>query len=379
MSMFKKVDDNQQCFLKMGLMGFQGAGKTFTASKVAIGLHQMLREKGLPGGDKPVYFLDSESGSDWVKPDFDEAGIELAVLKTDVFDGKDPETNQQIGLRPAMDELANSKAILIIDSVTHFWREMCDTYTKRKSQMYNCDYRLQFSDWAFLKEQWGKFARGFVNGQVHVILCGRAGYEYDFFENQSGKKELEKTGIKMKAEGETGHEPSIVCLMELVEDVMGKEKKFSNICSVTKDRSRTLHGQTFTNPTFETFLPHIKKLNLGGKHVGIEETGASSAGIVPERGENYAAEKKATLDEIKQELVKHYPGQSAVEKKKKADILEECIGHRAWDRIETLSLQDLHNGREKLWKNLNGHGYDLAAEAAEKASEDAKEQAAELF
>jgi len=375
MSMFKTVDDNQQCFLKMGLLGFQGSGKTFTAAKVAVGLHQYLKERGLKGGDLPVYFLDSESGSDWVKPDFDEAGIELAVLKTNVFDGVDPETNKPIGLRPAIDELKNSEAILIIDSVTHFWREMCETYTNKKSQQYHRDYSLQFNDWAFLKEQWNKFSRGFVNGQVHVILCGRAGYEYDYFENQQGKKELAKTGIKMKAEGETGHEPSIVALMELVEDVLGKDKTFTNKCSITKDRSRTLHGKTFENPTFETFLPHIEKLNLGGKHVGVEETGASSAGIVPEKGENFAAEREASLDEIKQELVKHFPGQSAVEKKKKADLMEKCFGNRSWKRIETYSLEAIQNGRNELWKELNGKPFD----ATEQVKEDFEKQAEMTF
>jgi hypothetical protein len=43
-----------------------------------------------------------------------------------------------------------------------------------------------------------------------VIICGRAGYEYDYFEDDEGKKQLEKTGIKMKAETEMGFEPSLL-------------------------------------------------------------------------------------------------------------------------------------------------------------------------
>ena len=40
------------------------------------------------------------------------------------------------------------------------------------------------------------------------------GYEYDYFEDEAGKKQLEKTDIKMKAEGEMGYEPSLLVLME---------------------------------------------------------------------------------------------------------------------------------------------------------------------
>jgi len=38
---------------------------------------------------------------------------------------------------------------------------------------------------------------------------------------------------------------------------------------VLKDRSTLLDGKTFRNPTFETFLPHIQLLNLGGKQLGV--------------------------------------------------------------------------------------------------------------
>ena len=43
-----------------------------------------------------------------------------------------------------------------------------------------------------------KFTDLFINAPIHIILCGRAGYEYDYFEDQeTGKKNLEKTGIKI--------------------------------------------------------------------------------------------------------------------------------------------------------------------------------------
>jgi len=43
-------------YLKMGLYGEAGTGKSFTSSKVAIGLHKYIKAK------KPIFFFDTETG-----------------------------------------------------------------------------------------------------------------------------------------------------------------------------------------------------------------------------------------------------------------------------------------------------------------------------
>ena len=73
--LFKEAEVTS-AFLKMGIMGFAGAGKTHTASETAIGLINYMREKGVEYAEKPAFFLDTETGSDWVKPRFEAAGIE---------------------------------------------------------------------------------------------------------------------------------------------------------------------------------------------------------------------------------------------------------------------------------------------------------------
>jgi hypothetical protein len=45
---------------------------------------------------------------------------------------------------------------------------------------------------------------------VHILIAGRAGKEYEYQENEAGKKELITTGTKFKAEGEFGYEPDIL-------------------------------------------------------------------------------------------------------------------------------------------------------------------------
>src|SRR5437016_4585370 len=83
-SLFKPAQ-NTSCFLKQGILGFQGSGKTKTAAKTAIGLVNHLKKLNIDYASKPVYFLDTETGSDWVAPDFHAAGIPLEPAKTRAF------------------------------------------------------------------------------------------------------------------------------------------------------------------------------------------------------------------------------------------------------------------------------------------------------
>lgn len=356
--MLFKPSTNQQAYLKAGIMGFAGSGKTFTAAEIAIGLHLLLQEHKYPGFDKPIFFLDTETGSDWVAPKFADNGIELSTAKTRAF--KD--------LIPAIKETESNGSILLLDSISHFWRELTESYAKRK----NRNYGLQFQDWAWLKQEWGKFTDTFVNSSVHIIMCGRAGYEYDFFENESGKKELEKTGIKMKAETETGYEPSILVLMEKHLDM--ETKKAYRTANVLKDRADLIDGKIFRNPTFDDFLPHINFLNLGGKQLGVDTSRNSESMISTNGKSEWQIEKQeveVTLDEIQSLLTKHYPATTKDDKQAKLKLLEAHLDSRSWKRIETYRLSRLQDGYEKLHIELEGSSPYPPQKDDEKLSEQA--------
>ena len=345
---------NQQAYLKAGFMGFTGAGKTYTASLIARGLHQLCRDRDLPAGKSPVMFLDTETGSDWVRNDFAAEGVELHTAKTRAFSD----------LVPAVQEVAKLNGILIIDSISHFWRELTESYAKQKRRT-----RLLFQDWAWLKGEWGKFTDQFVNAPCHIIMCGRAGYEYDFFEDEAGKKELEKTGVKMKAETETGYEPSILVLMTRQQKFdPAKPQETGNVryATVLKDRGRSLDGARFENPSFEDFLPHIEQLNLGGRQLGVDTERTSEHMVPPDSGEGKLnRERKAiALDEIKELMVKHYPGQSADAKKHKGNLLEKFFGTRSWVKVESLGLTKLIEGRDSMWEYCEGAPYGIQPQEA---------------
>jgi len=87
----------------------------------------------------------------------------------------------QFGATPGIPLLSSKAAtaeaadILIIDSVSHFWTELMESYQREKKRKF-----IQFEDWNYLKREWRKFSDSFVSSKLHIVLCGRAGWEYDY-------------------------------------------------------------------------------------------------------------------------------------------------------------------------------------------------------
>lgn len=335
MALFTKAEVTS-AFLKAGMMGFAGSGKTFTATSVAVGLVNHMRELGVSYANRPIFFLDTETGSDWVKPRIERAGIELFTAKTRAFSD----------LLKAVPEAEANASLLLVDSLTHFWIELTDAYMRQKRRT-----RLQFDDWAYLKAEWRKFTDLFVNSNLHIIVCGRAGFEYDYTtDDETGRKNLEKTGIKMKAEGEMGYEPSLLVLMERRMDMATKTDL--HFAKVIKDRSTLLDGKEFADPTFENFMPHIDCLNLGGKQLGVDASRTSDHMIPRDARDNRRTQRKIVLAEIEDLLTLHYPSTAAKEKAAKIALLRKHF-NATWTELEEVgSLELLQSGYDSLHREL---------------------------
>lgn len=345
--MLIKKAENTMAFFKAGFLGFPGSGKTYTATKLAIGICKAT-------GSKSICYLDTETGSDFLIPIIASEGLEAYQVKSRSFSDL---------LQTVKECEQNSIGVLIIDSITHVWRDLCDSYDKKLKR----SGRLQFQDWAKIKSEWGQYTDAFINGKVHMIVCGRAGYEYDYDFNEDGTKDLIKTDVKMKVESEFGFEPSLVVLMErtsenkeAVKEHIGKGDRKSKEAKQThkpdaasrwihrahvlKDRTDTINGQTFDYPTFDHFAPHFKALNIGGQHLGVDTTRTSEDRFdIQGRNEwkQRETEKKIALEEIQGAIVKLWPGQSAEEKKNKGDFVEVVFGTRSWTKVEESSIEEL--------------------------------------
>lgn len=247
--MFKRLENNRP-FLKMAFEGFAGDGKTFTATQVAIGVHKMIKST------KPIALFDTEKAFKALKPSFDAAGIEAVV---------DDEQRTLAGLSQAIKWCEEGNAdILVIDSITHVWEEFMKAYLNRpdKNGKVIARNRLEFQDWGVIKPRWKEeFSTPFVMAKCHIIFTGRAGYEYTDERNaDTGKREIFKSGIKMKSETETAFEPDILVLMQKYQDLISENKSVWREGMIIKDRTNQIDGKIFKNPTFDDFYPAIKIL-----------------------------------------------------------------------------------------------------------------------
>jgi hypothetical protein len=338
-------------YLKMGTLGFQGGGKTLTSAKALIGLYKYTLNLGLHDGSKPVAMFDTEKGSDWLIPLFKKEGVPFAVAKKRAF----------ADLLGVMDEAEKGAFALLIDSITHPWRELVESYLRQKEKSF-----LAMDDWGYLKGEygWQKFTDRFVNSNLHIVMAGRAGYEYENYV-EDGRKKMEKVGTKMKTEGETGYEPDLLVLMEQVEDL--RTGKVVHRATVQKDRSTLLDGLQFDNPDFADFLPHIQCLALGKAHVGVGVAGDSQHLLKTQKRDWTPVQREIVIDEIGTLLVLHYPSQSAEDKKNKLKAILECFD-ATWTEIEkVMPLPELRAGYDRLHIKLEGkpskYGSAIAADA----------------
>lgn len=345
MALLKDVEPGG-AYLKVGILGFAGSGKTFTATKMAIGAREFF---GLSGR---IAVFDTENSTPYVTAMVKEAtGSPILAVKSRSLDD----------LKETVKECVSSGvAVLIVDSVTHVWREVCDTYLKRlnasrKSNGWGTLDRLEFQHWNAVKspDMWGGWTDLLLNSPLHIIVCGRAGYEYDFEEDEKGKKQLVKTGVKMKAEGEFGYEPSLVIEMYAEQVMAGASvQRIENYALILKDRFDVMNGKTLgPGPTFKDFLPHVEKLRPAS--ASPVDTSRTTAITVDEGGNvQWQRERRAreiVLEELAGELDKAgLGGTSAEARKLRPALLEECFGTSSKTKLEGMSSDALREGLAKV-------------------------------
>jgi hypothetical protein len=326
-----KPTANNTAYAKIGIMGFAGSGKTFTAADISIGLTKQAKATH-------AAFFDSEKGSDFVAPKFKKNGIELLVHRGRAF--RD--------LLTVMREAEEAGIpVLIIDSISHVWRDLCDSYAKKYNKR-----SLTMYDWGILKGQWKEYTDLFINSKLHILMLGRAGYEYDQTTNaDTGKAEIIKTGTKMKVEGETGFEPDLLLEMDRVHT----DDKIINRCWVIKDRSDTLNGKAIDYPKYESFGSFFGFLNIGGSHVGVDTTRNSEAMFDDPDWSQVEIQKRReiALDEIQAALIKAgMDGTSTEAKKNRVAQLESVFKTASKTAIENLKIRELEAGLDQLKINL---------------------------
>lgn len=330
-------------FLKMGFFGGTGTGKTFTAAKV---LSQFIAEY-LPG--KQLAMFDTEPAAGYVAPMVKKiTGKDLLAIHS-----------RQLSDLLAFADLCKEEGhIALLDSATHPWRQLCSDFLVAKKSRVKAaggnpeTTKLSLSDWNPIKDIWNQFTEKYCFDPVHWCISGREGDVWEEVTDDEGNDSMQKTGVKMKTETETGYEPALLVQMILRDD--------KHIAVIKKDRFGTMQAGLMSKaePDIEFFRPFLNALDLNGN--GIERsTTPSPFGI--ESGKNWEtlkAERDGLLENIKDDLVLALPGQDAESKKKKVQALRDAFGTSSWTELEkdekSFPAQYLREGRNKLASILKG-------------------------
>lgn len=355
-------DDGQAGALKAGFMGEGKTGKTYTGCLLAIAAREVLDLKG------PIAMLDSESGSLYIK----DVVFELTGQKMLVKRARDFATLIDFGKTC----LQVGASAALVDSLTHFWREICESYLKQLNELaakkgWRKYTKLEFQHWGPIKERWGAWTEFYLNSPLSIVVAGRAGYMYDNETNEeTGRKELVKTGVKMKTEAEMGYEPSLLVLMEAEQNISDRrdgQPIIQRTATIMGDRFRDLDGKVLEfkgcgsirkdyEAVKKAFLPHLEHLR-GGPHATVDTKGRTHFDLNADGQTDGQAERKEReilTEQIQHALLAKWPSQSAVDKKGKLDALQDLFGKASWTYVESLDSSTLRSGLEKLQRMIDG-------------------------
>ena len=163
--------------------------------------------------------------------------------------------------------------------------------------------------------------------------------------------------------GKTSTKAAIAHLIGPPDEVQATPGSFNTPLGV----SRTINASSFTIPG-RTELPigpmwNTDYLNLGGVQLGVDTT-RSSAGLVGDDSGRMdwrmkQQQREIALDEIVEVLGKHHGGTSNDAKKARADLIEKHAGTRSWERVKSMSFEDIFKLRNDLWIELEGSPYNF--------------------
>lgn len=320
-------EGSQVAFGKFGFEGPPGSGKTTTAALLAVGISKEFHNGA------PVVWVDSENGANFIRPIFLAEKVDLLVVAT----------RSLADLKRAVHEAKKVGACALVpDSVTRFWTTLVSDYM---AQHKLTSMKQMLSHWNTVKEPWREWTDLYINCALHVIACGRGGFEYeqvDVIDEQGNvNTETVKGDFKMKAEGEFGHEPDVNLHFQAMTDPnapkniktrrKGPNKNVQlvaprkiHVATVQKGRVWQLNGQVFQwadrdaykpgeyKLVLECFRPYFDALNLGGKHTAVASGENQFAGDA-ETNRSYLR-KKVALEEWDTHLNIVFPASTAKNK-----------------------------------------------------------------
>lgn len=237
----------KQAFLKVGIYGPQGSGKTFTTLLMAEGIAK--KEK------KRIAYVDTERGTD-----FYVQKVKSRRVHPDKFDVDTLYSKSLAEIWKDVQSLDPKKhSVVVLDSISHLWDSAIEAYTGRKTKHGS----IPMHAWGNIKRPYKTLLSWLLHSPFHIFILGR---QKNVFEDDD-QGQMKKVGVAMRAEGETPYEPHICLRTEAVRDPSDSTKT-RHCLYVEKDRTGVLSGVLW-DPGFHTLEPILPLLH--GEQAGLED------------------------------------------------------------------------------------------------------------
>lgn len=219
MSVLRPAESTARLFV--GLFGQEGAGKTYTATEIAIAGRAAL---GLEG---PIAFFDTERGARFRALRVKEAtGQDLLVM----------EDRTIAGLKSFFAECAKTGvSVAIVDSMTHVIEDLRTTYFAKRDIE-----DPEPGDYSKADKPFKELLNKMLSANLNIIGCARESQVWGRYKNSKGKMVNGPIGVKFGA-GKAGYEFDLLLRMEREDK---KEGGVERKCLIVKDRSASIvHGE----------------------------------------------------------------------------------------------------------------------------------------
>jgi hypothetical protein len=226
----------QQARLKVSIYGPPGSGKTFSTLLMAEGLANVR--------GKRIAYVDTERGTD-----FYAQAVKDRRVHPSAFDFDALYTKSLAEVTEAVRALDGAEhGIVVVDSISQLWDAAMDAYKGKRTSADT----IPMSAWGKIKKPYKDLVAYLIGSQHDVFILGRQKNMFDTGDDG----EMKKTGVAMRAEGETSYEPHICLRMEAT--TRGTDADY--LCHVEKDRTGVLAGKVIKNPSFATIEPLLPLL-----------------------------------------------------------------------------------------------------------------------
>lgn len=276
---FKKAAPQQARF-KISMYGPPGSGKTFTTLLMAEGL---AKARG-----KRIAYVDTEHGTDFYAME-PKPGVPRRAIHPEPFDFDASYTRSLAKVDIDIRELdMGVYGVVVIDSISHMWDAAIEAYQGKKTSIDS----IPMHAWGPIKKPYKSLMAYLIAAPVDLFILGRQKNVFEDDENG----ETKKSGVAMRAEGETAYEPTICVRMDARR--RSKDQTASDYCMyVEKDRTGVLSGRTIENPNFNTIAPLLPLLGeVQAPEEDEEERIAADSELLAKNADKSKAKEEKSLE-----------------------------------------------------------------------------------